>query len=935
MGNPVTPLIHLFSQVAVEGNAVPDSELLRRYAEQQDEAAFELLLWRHGGMIWGVCQRIAPDHAAAEDAFQATAIALVRNAARVRAAHSVAGWIYRVASRAALAARTRRKETPCATFPDRPAADSDPASATENAELARLIDEEVRALPEQFRSAFVLCELEGRSNAEAAAVLGCAVGTVESRLTRTRRRLRERLSRRGVAFTCGVLVAGQVPQSIQAAALRAASDPASASPPVRDLAVHAAGRAGSGHLRAAGLILAGLGALAVGLATATESLPSLAKPAAERRTLAPAPALPAEFARLGSTRFRHPHSVFHSAFTADGKTLATVSLGSVSVWETATGKLLRRIERAGVPFHRVAFTADGKTLYAVAGPTEDGCELLTFDPESGKQRSKMVIRKRIYKGAEFSPDATRLAVFPMWESAEAILIDPATTKELARVPGEWRGNAFTPDGKRLILAGGNEVVRMIDATTGKETSKLEPKERRPEWVRFTPSGVVLLASHGWVERWDPKRNASVWKADFLPTGRGMEVSPDGARVAHVSPFGVTAFDVETGKKLFQVRDDYYSSARFSPDGKTLALSCASGVVALRDATSGKTLAQSPDLSGMVSGLTFSEDGKQLIAVAGEHWVKWDLAASVPNPQPRRLAEFDILAPGSRIAVRSDAIRKADTPVEFVDAATGKRISLLDPRETSETVVISRADQRGGKFSADGRRFVGFRLGERGPGGQQAELGLAVWDVATGKRTAKWQDGRALAFAAAVSPDGKAVAVLSAGPHRLAVWEPDTGRTRWTCDLGNSVPFVTFAKGGSWVVLQEIHPAAPPRDGFNIPRTPGPFPLRVLDSVTGKEIRMVLGPAIGDQPWSFLDDEFYPTPNARAVARDGRALALSGYDGTIYLWDLAADREQSKLVHPGPVHDLAFSPDGKTLAAASLAGPVVVYDLTGKRKAAHK
>jgi WD40 repeat protein len=55
--------------------------------------------------------------------------------------------------------------------------------------------------------------------------------------------------------------------------------------------------------------------------------------------------------------------------------------------------------------------------------------------------------------------------------------------------------------------------------------------------------------------------------------------------------------------------------------------------------------------------------------------------------------------------------------------------------------------------------------------------------------------------------------------------------------------------------------------------------------------------------------------------------LSGFDGTIYLWDLATDRQRGKLSHPGPVQDLAFSPDGKALAAASLAAPIVVYDLT--------
>src|SRR5262249_24099207 len=84
-----------------------DAELLDRFVRQRDEAAFEVLLWRHGGMGLGVCERVLRDRHAAEDAFQATFLTLARKAATIARGESVAGWLYRVAHRIALRARGR------------------------------------------------------------------------------------------------------------------------------------------------------------------------------------------------------------------------------------------------------------------------------------------------------------------------------------------------------------------------------------------------------------------------------------------------------------------------------------------------------------------------------------------------------------------------------------------------------------------------------------------------------------------------------------------------------------------------------------------------------------------------------------------------------------------------------------------------------------
>src|SRR5262245_6290794 len=84
---------------------VSDADLLRRFALGGDEAAFELLLWRHGSMVLNTCRRIlGGSDADAEDAFQATFLALVRKAGSIRDGRTLAGWLHLVARRASLRA---------------------------------------------------------------------------------------------------------------------------------------------------------------------------------------------------------------------------------------------------------------------------------------------------------------------------------------------------------------------------------------------------------------------------------------------------------------------------------------------------------------------------------------------------------------------------------------------------------------------------------------------------------------------------------------------------------------------------------------------------------------------------------------------------------------------------------------------------------------
>ena len=103
------PLRRLLGLARRAADPTDDAGLLARFAAAGDADAFELLVWRHGGMVLGVCRRVLGDEHAAEDAFQATFLALARQAKSVRRDGCVAGWLHRVARRMALRAKAIRR----------------------------------------------------------------------------------------------------------------------------------------------------------------------------------------------------------------------------------------------------------------------------------------------------------------------------------------------------------------------------------------------------------------------------------------------------------------------------------------------------------------------------------------------------------------------------------------------------------------------------------------------------------------------------------------------------------------------------------------------------------------------------------------------------------------------------------------------------------
>ena len=181
-----------------------DGQLLELFTARRNddiaEFAFEALVKRHGPMVMGVCRRILRDSHDSADAFQATFLVLARRAGGVRVDDSLGRWLYGVSRRVALQARAsaaRRLSREVAGAEPAEIANLDSACHRQRdrdqEDLFAALDEEVARLPEKYRAAVMLCDLEGTKHDEAARRLGCPVGTIESRLSRGRELLRARL----------------------------------------------------------------------------------------------------------------------------------------------------------------------------------------------------------------------------------------------------------------------------------------------------------------------------------------------------------------------------------------------------------------------------------------------------------------------------------------------------------------------------------------------------------------------------------------------------------------------------------------------------------------------------------------------------------------------------------------------------------------------
>jgi WD40 repeat protein/tRNA A-37 threonylcarbamoyl transferase component Bud32 len=447
--------------------------------------------------------------------------------------------------------------------------------------------------------------------------------------------------------------------------------------------------------------------------------------------------------------------------------------------------------------------------------------------------------------------------------------------------------AFSPDGRRLATAEGNDV-HVRELATGADVQVLHGHASRVTGVAFSADGHRVAGSgdDNAVLVWDADTGAELFRCPALPDGLGaVAFSRDGRLLAAAAGSHVVVRDAATGRPVHALAGHAgpVTGVAFSPDGKLLASSSRDQTVRLWDVADGEEAAVLRGHSGDVTGVAFSPDGKTLVSSGEDDSIRlWDVDG--------RREQRSLLGQGGKVTALAVSGERGDG---WLLASAGG--DALQPGEVKvwnpvagrlertfrghNGMVLSLAFQPGGDHLASADRSA-----------------VKVWDVTVdqGSRTLGAPVGALNGVA--VSPDGQFLAAVGAD-SAVRVWEV-AGRRDPVTLRGHEGAVLGAAFLGTTGRLASA----------GADRT-----VRVWDLGSRKELATLHGHT--DLVWSVAS-----TPA-------GDRLASGGVDGTVRVWDLADSKAAPRVLegHTGQVNCVAFRPDGRLLASGSADRTVRLWD----------
>ncbi len=577
--------------------------------------------------------------------------------------------------------------------------------------------------------------------------------------------------------------------------------------------------------------------------------------------------------------FRPHKSLLGLGFSPDRRTLATVALNDIDLWDLPTKKIAAHIRIPIDPqmdsnVSSTAFSPDWNTL--ALGYTYSKVYIYNLRTRR-RTHILSVLNSRWQNSMVFSPNGKILAVGV--DNGGIRLYDTAQYRPLGTMYGNGEAIlslAFSPEGERLI-SGSESYLQLWDLKTRKLLATLKGTQGEIGSVAYSPDGKTVASgsSDQMIRLWSTESN----KCIGVLTGHQADVtelafSPDGKTLYSASSDDTVRFwDIRTRRNIHSLSGHEHTirAMALSQDGRTLASGSTEGRVKLWDATARASVDRFPRQKSALQQVLISPDSRYLAAFSGGGSLRlW------------RLNDGKLL--GDLKETTSHAAFSPDGRILAVGGDTGIDLWRLPSLVGMDLVPYSKGIFYV-TFSPKGEKIAGIDYSGR----------VHVWDISNNRRMETPEQKGDFVTAIAFSPDG-----------RFLVWGTDKGRlTLW--DLSRHRKVETVQSHDVWLFSlafsQDSHTLAT-ADYDNTVKLWEVDPLRLKQTLRGC--------INGVQSVSF--------------SPDGRTLATGSGDNRMRLWNLTTGLEVANYFL-NSVTALDFSKNGKLLATSTWDGTVQLWRTT--------